>query len=50
MRFADFVKAYSGIVELLKGAGGVYGSVAYEILSILLIVRTPQVHKLCRRC
>jgi hypothetical protein len=37
--FADFLKAYSGIVEILRGAGQIYGEVAYETLSILLIVR-----------
>ena len=37
--FADFLNAYSGIVELLKGAGDIYGSVAYETLSIFFIVR-----------
>ncbi|MCJ1252165.1 hypothetical protein MMC30_009404 [Trapelia coarctata] len=36
--FSDFVRAYSGIVELLKGAGQVYGAVAYETLSVFLIV------------
>lgn len=37
--FADFLNVYSGIVELLKGAGDIYGSVAYETLSIFFIVR-----------
>ena len=37
--FSDFLNAYSGIIELLKGAGQVYGQVAYETLSIFLIVR-----------
>jgi hypothetical protein len=37
-RFSDFVGAYSGIIEILKGAGQVYGDVAYETLSIFLIV------------
>ncbi len=41
--FADFFKAYSGVVELLKGAGQVYGTVAYETLSILFIVRDPYI-------
>ena len=36
--FADFLNVYSGIVELLKGAGDIYGSVAYETLSIFFIV------------
>lgn len=37
--FADFMGVYSGIISLLKGAGQVYGEVAYETLSILFIVR-----------
>lgn len=41
--FAEFFKAYSGVVELLKGAGQVYGTVAYETLSILFIVRDPNI-------
>ena len=36
--FADFLSVYSGIVELVKDAGQVYGSVAYETLSIFLVV------------
>ena len=36
--FASFLSVYSGIVELLKGAGQIYGAVAYETLSILFIV------------
>ena len=36
--FSDFLSVYSGIVELLKSAGQPYGAVAYETLSILLIV------------
>lgn len=36
--FAEFLRAYSGIVELLKGAGQGYGEVAYGTLSIFLIV------------
>jgi hypothetical protein len=41
--FTDFLHAYSGIVELLRGAGQVYSEVAYETLSIFFIVstRTP---------
>jgi hypothetical protein len=40
--FADFLKAYSGIVEILRGAGQIYGEVAYETLSILLIVSVQE--------
>ncbi|KAL9118251.1 MAG: hypothetical protein Q9187_005207 [Circinaria calcarea] len=36
--FADFLSVYSGIIELLKGAGQIYGTVAYETLSIFFIV------------
>ena len=36
--FADFLSVYSGIVELVKGAGQIYGTVAYETLSIFLVV------------
>lgn len=40
--FADFMGVYSGIISLMKGAGQVYGEVAYETLSILFIVRPSQ--------
>lgn len=36
--FAEFVGAYSGIIDIIKGAGGPYGEVGYQTLSILLIV------------
>jgi hypothetical protein len=36
--FAEFVSAYSGILDIVKGAGGPYGEVGYQTLSILLIV------------
>jgi hypothetical protein len=36
--FSAFVSAYSGIVDAVKTAGGPYGEVAYQTLSILLIV------------
>jgi hypothetical protein len=35
--FSEFVSAYSGIVDIVQGAGGPYGEVAYQTLSILLI-------------
>ncbi|KAJ2986019.1 hypothetical protein NUW58_g5232 [Xylaria curta] len=35
---AEFITAYSGIIELVRGAGGPYGEVGYQTLSILLIV------------
>lgn len=37
--FSDFLAAYSGIVDLVKGAGQQYGEAAYEALSLFLIVR-----------
>lgn len=37
-QFSEFLRAYSGIVETLKGAGQGYGEVAYGTLSIFLIV------------
>jgi hypothetical protein len=37
--FADFLGAYSGIVELVRGAGQQYGQLAYETLSLFLSVR-----------
>ncbi|MCJ1385588.1 hypothetical protein MMC17_008711 [Xylographa soralifera] len=37
-RFADFMQCYSGVIEVLKGAGQMYGIVAYETLSIFLVV------------
>jgi hypothetical protein len=36
--FSQFVSVYSGIVDIVKSAGGPYGEVAYQTLSILLIV------------
>jgi len=36
--FSDFLGVYSGIVSLVKAAGGPYGELAYESLSILFIV------------
>jgi hypothetical protein len=36
--FAEFVSAYSGILDIVKGAGGPYGEIGYQTLSILLIV------------
>ncbi|KAH0543405.1 hypothetical protein FGG08_002263 [Glutinoglossum americanum] len=35
--FANFLKAYSGIIELVRRGGHVYGELAYETISILLI-------------
>ena len=37
--FANFFQAYSGVVEIMKGADQQYGGIAYGTLSILLIVR-----------
>lgn len=36
--FSSFLQAYSGIVEIMKGADQQYGGVAYSALSLLLIV------------
>ena len=36
--FSDFLSAYSGIVEVLRDVGQGYGTVAYETLSIFLVV------------
>ena len=36
--FSEFLGVYSGIVNIMKGAGQVYGEVAYETLSVLFIV------------
>lgn len=38
VKFSEFLRAYSGIVEILKWAGQGYGEVAYGTLSIFLIV------------
>ena len=38
--FSSFLQAYSGIIEIMKGADQQYGGVAYSALSLLLIVRT----------
>ena len=40
--FSSFLEAYSGIVEIMKGADQQYGGAAYSILSLALIV--------CRCC
>ena len=37
-RFADFLEAYSGIVEIVKQADSQYGGLAYSTLSLLLLV------------
>ena len=39
--FSEFLGVYSGIVNIMKGAGQIYGEVAYETLSVLFIVRIP---------
>ena len=36
--FSSFLQAYSGIIEIMKGADQQYGGVAYSALSLLLIV------------
>lgn len=36
--FSEFLGVYSGIVSIVKGAGQIYGEVAYEALSVLFIV------------
>ena len=38
-RFADFLEAYSGIVEIVKQADSQYGGLAYSTISLLLLVR-----------
>jgi hypothetical protein len=40
--FSEFLGVYSGIVNLVKGAGQIYGEVAYETLSVLFIVCFPR--------
>ena len=37
-RFADFLEAYSGVVETVKQADSRYGGLAYTTLSLLLLV------------
>ncbi len=37
-RFADFLEAYAGIVEIVKQADSQYGGLAYSTLSVLLLV------------
>ena len=37
-RFADFLEAYSGIVEIIKQADSQYGGLAYSTVSLLLLV------------
>ena len=47
--FSEFLEAYSGIVDIVQQAGQQYGDVAYEALSIFLIVRylATSFSKLC---
>jgi hypothetical protein len=40
--FSEFLGVYSGIVNIVKGAGQIYGEVAYEALSVLFIVCLPR--------
>jgi hypothetical protein len=40
--FSEFLRVYSGIVDIVKGAGQIYGEVAYEALSILFLVCIPR--------
>ena len=37
-RFAEFLEAYSGIVEIIKQADNQYGGLAYSTVSLLLLV------------
>ena len=41
-KFADFVKVYAGIIDVIRQAGGVYGEVAYSTLSLFLFVRSDE--------
>lgn len=43
--FSDFLGAYGGIVELVKNAGQQYGELAYETLSIFLVVRNSLIRR-----
>jgi hypothetical protein len=43
-RFANFLTAYSDIVELVKNASSPYGNVAYGTLSLLFIVNDRPLH------
>lgn len=36
--FADFLEAYSDVVEIVKQAESQYGRIAYTTLSLLLLV------------
>ena len=36
--FSSFLQAYSGVIEIMKGADQQYGGVAYSTLSLFLIV------------
>ena len=47
--FSEFLGVYSGIVNIMKGAGQIYGEVAYETLSVLFIVCLPD-SSLMDRC
>ena len=45
--FSSFLQAYSGIIEIMKGADQQYGGVAYSALSLLLIVSDFHERKTC---
>lgn len=45
--FSSFLEAYSGIIEIMKGADQQYGGVAYGTLSMFLCVRQS---KHCHNC
>ena len=40
-RFHGYVKAYSGVIQLMNGAGANYGDAAYGALSMFLVVGGP---------
>lgn len=39
--FNDYVRAYSGVIQIMNGAGPSYGDAAYGALSVLLVVLHP---------
>ena len=39
LTFNDFLKAYAGVVEVVKAADAQYGNVAFAALSLLFVVR-----------
>ena len=43
---SEYIEAYSGIIEIMKGADQQYGGVAYATISLLLIVSVARCQRM----